>query len=140
MIGANDAQDLPGPPDVPFGTPAWDATYKSRVSAFMAEATSEGAKVIWVGMPPMQQPGLSSAMAHLNGLVQAVASHFPAVDYLASWTLIGTPTGQFTPYLVVNGQEVNVREPDGTHIAPGGAQVLSGAVERAMRTTLHIAF
>lgn len=138
MIGANDAQDLPGPPDVPFGSPAWDATYKSRVSAFMAEATSQGAKVIWVGMPPMQNPGLSVRMAHLNGLVQAVARHFASVDYLESSTLIGTPAGQFTPYLVVNGQEVNVREPDGTHIAPGGAQVLSGAVEQTMRNALHI--
>jgi hypothetical protein len=140
MIGANDAQDLPGPPDVPFGTPAWDATYRQRVSDFMAEATSEGARVIWVGMPPMQNAGLSAAMAHINGLVQEAAKKYSAVDFVASWTVLGTPDGQFTPYLVEGGQEVNVREPDGTHIAPGGAQVLSVAVESAMHAQLHVVF
>jgi hypothetical protein len=138
MIGANDAQDLPGPPDVPFGTPAWDATYRARVASFMAEATSQGAKVIWVGMPPMQDPGLSAAMAHIDGLVQQAAQHNPNVDYVPSATVIGTPAGQYAPYLVVNGQEVNVREPDGTHIAPGGAQLLAQAVEAAITGTLHV--
>jgi uncharacterized protein len=138
MIGANDAQDLPGPPDVPFGTPAWDATYRTRVAAFMAEATSDGAKLIWVGMPPMQDGGLSAAMAHINGLVQEAARQNRNVDYVASWTVLGTSAGQYTPYEVVNGTEVNVREPDGTHIAPGGAQLLSAAVEAAIKDDLHV--
>jgi hypothetical protein len=140
MMGANDAQDFPGPPDVPFGTATWDDTYRQRVSDFMAEATGQGARVIWVGMPPMQNPGLSSAMQRINGLVQDAARAHSAVDFVGSWTVLGTPQGQFAPYLVVGGQEVNVREPDGTHIAPGGAQVLSSAVEDAMRAQLHIAF
>jgi uncharacterized protein len=138
MMGANDAQDLPGPPDVPFGTPGWDAVYRARVAAFMAEAASQGAKVIWVGMPPMQDAGLSAAMARINGLVQSAASRNPNVDFVASRTVLGTPSGQYAPYLVENGQEVNVREPDGTHIAPGGAQLLAAAVEGAIRTDLHV--
>jgi uncharacterized protein len=138
MMGANDAQDFPGPPDVPFGTPAWDAIYRSRVESFMAEATSGGAEVIWVGMPPMQDPVLSADISRIDGIVRRAASRVRGVEYLASWTVLGTPTGQFTPYLVVGGQEVNVREPDGTHISPGGAQVLSTVVEEAIRTHLHI--
>jgi len=140
MIGANDAQDFPGPPDVPFGTSAWDTIYRSRVAAFMAEATNQGARVIWVGMPPMQSPGLSAAMQRINGLVQEAAAANPNVVYVSSWTVLGTPSGQFTPYLVENGQEVNVREPDGTHITPGGAQVLSLEVEAAMRDDLQVRF
>ncbi len=138
MIGANDAQDMPGPPDVPYGSPAWDAIYRSRVNGFMAEATSQGARVIWVGMPPMENPGLSADMANINGIDQQAASSHPGVDFVSSWTVLGTPQGQFTPYLVVNGQEVNVREPDGTHIAPGGAQVLSTLVENTMKSALRI--
>jgi hypothetical protein len=139
MLGANDAQDLPGPPDVPFGNPAWLSTYRDRVAAFMDEATSRGAKVIWVGMPPMQNPGLSGAMQTLNGIVAAAAHTHRGVAYVDGWNLLGSSTGQFTPYLVVGGQEVNVREPDGTHIAPGGAQLLSLAVEDAIRTALKVA-
>ena len=137
MIGANDAQDLPGPPDVPFGTVTWDDTYASRVIEFMAEAKSRGAQVIWVGMPPMQNPGLSAAMSRIDGIVQVEAGR-EGIDFLSSWTVLGTPTGQFTPYLVVGGDEVNVREPDGTHISPGGAQVLSAVVEAHIRGDLHI--
>jgi hypothetical protein len=139
MIGANDDQDFPGPPDVPFGTTAWDKTYRARVSSFMAEAGSHGARVIWVGMPPMQAPGLSSAIQRINGLVQQAAARNRNVDYVPSWTLIGTASGQFTPYLMEGGREVNVREPDGTHISPGGAQVLSGAVESCITDHLHVA-
>jgi hypothetical protein len=138
MMGANDAQDFPGPPDVPFGTSAWDGIYRSRVLAFMDEATAQGARVLWVGMPPMQAPGLSAAMQRIDGLFQQAAAKNPNVDYVSSWTVLGTPSGQFTPYLVENGQEVNVREPDGTHITPGGAQVLSVAVEGAIRADLGV--
>ena len=46
--------------------------------------------------------------------------------------------GQYAAYLVYNGQEVNVREPDGTHIAPGGAEILSQVVLATMRDQLHI--
>jgi len=139
MLGANDAQDLPGPPDVPFGNPAWLSTYRDRVAAFMDEATSRGAKVIWVGMPPMQNPGLSVAMQTLDGIVASAAHTHQGVAYVDGWNLLASPTGQFTPYLVVGGREVDVREPDGTHIAPGGAQVLSAAVEDAIRTALKVA-
>jgi uncharacterized protein len=138
MLGANDAQDFPGPPDVPFGTTAWDDTYRLRVSDFMTEATSRGARVIWVGMPPMQNPGLSAGMQRIDGIASEEASKHHDVDFVSSWTVLGTPSGQFTAYLVEGGQEVNVREPDGTHITPGGAQVLSGVVENEMRTALHI--
>ena len=138
MMGANDAQDFPGPPDVPFGTPAWDATYRTRVGDFMAEATSRGAQVIWVGLPPMRDPGLSAAMQQIDGIVQQAARKRPGVDFLDTSTVLGTPTGQYTPYLVVGGQEVNVREPDGTHIAPGGAEVLSTVIESVIRTRLHV--
>jgi len=138
MMGANDPQDFPGPPDVPYGTPQWNTMYRQRVAQFMQIASSNGAKVIWVGMPPMQDPGRNAAMEVLNDLVASEAKTVPGVTFLSSWHLLGGPAGQFTPYLVVDGQEVNVREPDGTHIAPGGGEVLSQAVMAQMHHGLGI--
>ena len=138
MVGANDPQDFPGPPDIPYGTPAWNAAYSERVQSFMTLASSTGAKVVWVGMPPMQSPGLSAAMANLDSIYQADAAKNPAVTYLSSLTILGTPQGQFTPFITANGQEVNIREPDGTHISPGGGEVLSQAVMGTLRSQLHI--
>jgi len=80
------------------------------------------AKVVWVGMPPMQSPGLSAAMANLDSIYQADAAKNPAVTYLSSLTILGTPQGQFTPFITANGQEVNIREPDGTHISRAEAR------------------
>ena len=139
MVGANDPQDFPGPPDIPYGTATWNDTYAQRVLSFMQEATSTGAKVVWVGMPSMQNPTLSAKMANIDGIFQAQAAKVPGVTYLDSGTVLGTPQGGFAPYIEYNGQEINVREPDGTHITPGGGEVLSQAVMSAMRNQLHVA-
>jgi hypothetical protein len=138
MIGANDAQDFPGPPDVPYGTASWTTTYQQRVVAFMQEAASRGARVIWVGMPPMENAGLSARMDSLDAIYRSAATSVPGVIYDSSWTVLGTPSGAYTAYLEYNGQDVNVREPDGTHIAPGGAEILSQTVIGTLRGPLHI--
>ena len=104
----------------------------------MAEATSQGAKVIWVGMPPDAEPRASRAgWQILNGMVQAAARHSPGVAYVGRLDPHRHPDRSVHPVSGGEGQEVNVREPDGTHIAPGGAQVLSEP-SRTMRNALHI--
>ena len=83
MIGANDAQDFLGPPDTPYASPKWNDLYAQRVAQFMQFASSGGAAVVWVGMPPMQNPGLSAQMADLNDIDQhqaAIAT--PPVDFV----------------------------------------------------------
>lgn len=139
MMGANDPQDFPGPPDIPYGTPQWDQIYTQRVQSFMAEAASGGAKVLWVGQPPMATPGRSAAMVHLDGIYQAQAAQNPAVTYLSSTAVLGTPQGQYTPYLTINGTQEQVRTTDGTHLAPAGSELLAQSVMTAMRNQLHIA-
>jgi hypothetical protein len=140
MMGANDPQDFIGPPDIPYGTAQWDQIYEQRVAQFMAEAKSGGAKVVWVGMPPMQDPGRSAAMAHLNAIDQAQAqAQKPPVLFVPSWTVLGTPTGGYTPFITNGaGQAVNVRTTDGTHLTPDGSEILSQAVQNAIKTQLHV--
>jgi lysophospholipase L1-like esterase len=140
MMGANDPQDFLGPPDVPYSSPRWNPMYAARVGSFMQEAESAGAVVIWVGMPPMQNPVLSSEMADIDALdkQQAALAH-PPINFLSSWTLLGTKQGTYTPFITnASGQEVNVRTPDGTHLTPAGGEVLSQAVLNFLRGPLHI--
>jgi uncharacterized protein len=139
MMGANDGQDFLGPPDVPYGAPQWRSMYAARVSAFMDEAARDGAQVLWVGMPPMQNPVLSAKMSTINAIDETQAAKHQRVTFLSSWTILGTPQGQFTAFLTTpGGESVNVREPDGTHIAPGGAEILSQAVIATFPDDLHI--
>jgi lysophospholipase L1-like esterase len=130
MIGANDAQDFLGPPDVPYTSPQWNTLYAERVAQFMQIAQSGGATVVWVGMPPMQAPGLNAQMSDLDAVVQQQAAKAnPPVTYLSTDRSLGTAQGGYTAFVTNGaGQVVNVRTPDGTHLTPGGGQVVSQQV------------
>jgi hypothetical protein len=140
MIGANDPQDFPGPPDVPFTSPQWNVLYAQRVSAFMHLAQSDGATVVWVGMPPMQNTGLSAKMSDVDAVDQQQAALTkPPVDYLSTWALLGTAQGTYTPFITNGaGQVVNVRTPDGIHLTPAGGEVVSQTVLNFLRGPLHV--
>jgi lysophospholipase L1-like esterase len=130
MIGANDAQDFLGPPDVPYTAPQWNTLYAQRVAQFMQIAGSGGATVVWVGMPPMQDSGLNAQMSDVNAVVQhqAVLVH-PAVTFVSTDKSLGTAQGGYTAFVTnAAGQIVNVRTPDGTHLTPGGGQVVAQQV------------
>ena len=142
MIGANDPQGLVTPDgSISFGQPGWDEAYSARVSAFIAEANAAGAHLLWVGMPPMQDPGLDAAMKHLNGLVRTQVSETPdgGAAYLSSVPSLGDQNHNYAAYLVdPSGAVTNVRTPDGIHLTPAGGARLAGAVVTAMQDQLHI--
>ena len=142
MIGANDPQSLVGGAGggIAYGTPAWNAEYAQRVGALIDEANAGGAHVLWVGMPPMAGSQLNGEMQDLNGVVQSqVAARPVGATYLSSTLSLGDAHRAFAAYLPgSSGAEVNVRTPDGIHLAPGGGERLSQAVLASMRSTLHI--
>jgi len=138
FLGANDPQNgmVDGSSAVSYGTPGWSALYASRVGAFMQEATTAGARVLWVGMPPMSDPDLNAKMQVVDGIYQSQAGAHPGVTYLSSWPVLSDAQGAYAQYLPdASGSQVAVREPDGTHMSPGGAERLSGAVIDAMDHT-----
>jgi hypothetical protein len=130
FLGANDPQNIvTGDTSLVFGTAAWDAAYAARVGAFMHAATAAGARVLWVGMPPMADPGLNADMQVLNRIYQSQSVRHRGVTYFASWSVLSDPQGGFAYFLPdASGNVETVREPDGTHIAPAGAELLSRAV------------
>jgi uncharacterized protein len=136
MIGANDAQDFLGPPDVPYTSPQWNTLYAQRVAQFMQIAQSGGATVVWVGMPPMQNPGLNAQMSDVDAVVQQQAAKtHPPVTYLSTTRSLGTAQGGYTAFVTNGaGQVVNVRTPDGTHLTPGGGQLVAQAVIAELQT------
>jgi hypothetical protein len=141
MMGANDPQDFPGPPDVPYTSAQWSGLYAQRAAQFMQIAASNGALVIWVGMPPMGNPALSIKMAAINAIDQQQATvQKPPVNFLSCWTVLGTAQGAYTAFITnAAGQVVNVRTPDGTHLTPAGGEVLSQQVLDFVRNNLHVA-
>jgi hypothetical protein len=139
MMGANDPQDFPGPPDIPFTSSKWNPLYATRVAQMMQIAESGGATVIWVGMPPMQNGGLSAKMSDVNAVdQQQAAAQTPPVDFISTWTLLGTAQGGYTPFITnASGLVIEVRAPDGTHVTPAGGEVLAQTVINYLKGTLH---
>lgn len=134
FLGANDPQNfIADGTALTFGTPQWSAAYAQRVGAFMAQSTQAGARVLWVGLPPMADPALNAEVQVLNGIYAAQAAQHPGVSYLSSWPVLSGPGGRFATYLPdSSGNEVAVRTPDGTHLTPAGADRLAAAVIGAM--------
>jgi hypothetical protein len=141
MMGANDPQDFPGPPDIPYTSAQWSTLYAQRAAQFMQVAASNGALVVWVGMPPMDNPALSTKMAAINAIdQQQAAAQKPPISFLSCWTVLGTAQGGYTAFITnAAGQVVNVRTPDGTHLTPAGGEVLSQQVLDFVRNNLHVA-
>jgi uncharacterized protein len=141
MIGANDPQGLVTPTgSLQYGHPGWDSAYSARVAAFIAAANTAGAHVLWVGMPPMQDPVLDAKLRHLNDLVQGqVTQARGGAAYLSSVASLGDPHGGFAAFLPnAAGAEINVRTPDGIHLTSGGGARLAAAVAESMQSQLRI--
>lgn len=144
MIGANDAQSLyNGGSYLSYGTSAWWRAYAARVALIMSEATSAGAHVLWVGLPPMG-PGSSvpsGFVPRVNQVFAQQAATHPGALFYSSTKLLSAPKGGFTQYLNVGGSIVQVRYSDGVHLAPAGYDLLARSLlpvmQRAWYVNLH---
>ena len=104
-----------------------------------AEATGAGARVVWVGMPPMQDPDLNAAMALEDGIYQRQTENFPGTLYVSSAPVLGTASGLYrTTGVDAAGSAVALRTPDGVHLTPDGASVLAGVVIAAIDGRWHL--
>jgi hypothetical protein len=136
FLGANDDQGLSNDAaaTVP-GSPAWVAGYTQRVGALLQEATGAGARVLWVGMPPMENPDLDATMALEDTIFEREANRVAGSFYLSSLPVLGDDLGHYESTGVdASGQLATVRTPDGVHLTPDGAAVLAHLVIAAMTT------
>jgi uncharacterized protein len=128
FLGANDVESFYSDNRfLPFGSHGWAALYGGRVAEMMDEAVRAGAKMLWVGIPPMQDPSFSSDMATLNAVYRSEAlAHRPDVSYYASWRVLGGPQGQYREALSgPGGGGTALRAPDGVHITRAGGDLLA---------------
>ena len=75
-------------------------------------------------------------MSDVNTVVQQQSALArPAVTYLSTDRSLGTAQGGYTAFVTnTAGQVVNVRTPDGTHLTPGGGQLVAQQVMGELQT------
>ena len=128
MLGENDDQPLrntAGQEVTPIGTNAWPVAYQQRVTDFMSLATSKGARVIWVGLPNVRDPG---AQGHHRAAEHALRRSRAAGEnavFIDTYKRFSTPSGGYTAYLTQNGTVTEIREADGVHFNSTGYTLLA---------------
>ena len=141
LVGGNDGQNfLVNNQAVVFGTPQWHRVYSQRVALMMSETLAAGAKMLWVGLPIMQDPSFGAEMQTLNAIYKTQAALHPGVVYLPTWSLFSNAQGQYSAYLTNStGQTVLARDPDGVHIAPpGGCDIVATAAIKEMEKVWRV--
>jgi len=141
LIGGNDAQNfLVNNEAVVFGTAQWHTIYSQRVALMMRETLKAGAKMLWVGLPIMQDPTFGASMQMLNAIYKTQAGLHPGVTFFPTWKLFSNAEGQYSAYLTnSSGQTVLARDSDGIHIAPpGGCDIIAIAAVKEIEAVWHV--
>lgn len=130
MMGGNDFQNMTLPNGAFFTAPtaAWRKEYQRRAEIVMRTFAQGGhARVYWLSMPPGRQSDYAFADAQINMALQAAAADVPGAKYL---NILGpiTKDGQYSDYVMVNGQPTLVRAPDGIHLSLDGSAIVAREV------------
>ena len=140
MMGANDAQAFySNGRYISFGSPAWWNAYTARVATVMSDATSVGAHVLWVGLPPMNSKVLPLPyLQRVNQIYKRQAQLHPGVTYFSSWALLANKHGGFAQFLTIGGNVEQIRAADGVHLYPAGYDRLGNAIVTPMERSWHV--
>jgi len=107
--------------------PRWGVRYRQDVvDPWLDLITAGGAKVLWIGAPPVGDVDRSSFFAALNSVFESLPRDRPGVSYLDPTPALGLSGDDFTASLnLPDGTPVRLRQVDGLHLCPTGAQLLA---------------
>jgi uncharacterized protein len=127
MIGANDSgmPMLVGGKSVMYPNKKWLKEYERRAKQIATIMLRAGVKrVYWVGMPVMPSSSDSKKMRDLNKIFEDVAASSPDIEYVDSYDLLSTKSGDW---------KASLRSADGIHYTDEGAKTVAKAVWKAIK-------
>lgn len=138
-IGANDGQSFVVDGKVVlFGSEEWRKTYQSRIADFLAMVESTGARVLWVGLPPMRSMPFNQRISIVNRIAYTVVSRDPNASWWSTVSFVGDASGSFREFAELpNGAVVHLRAPDGIHFAEEGTSTMTAAVMKWLDPSLE---
>lgn len=134
MVGANDGQPIETPAGwASFATPEWEREYRQRVATTADLLATHTAAVYWVGQPIPRDEMQAARVSVMNAMYRSVAEEHPAVHFVDAWRLFTDDRGGYSAYLPdESGRMILVRDPDGVHLSPAGADLLAGEILAAI--------
>ncbi len=128
MFGSNDnqAQVTPDGQDIPVGSTAWIESYQERAAEFLHEATANGTRVVWVGIPIVRDHRRWAFYRRVNQIYRETAEADPLATYVDAWRLLSNRGGDYSAYLRnERGVLQEMRAGDGIHLTPAGYSYLA---------------
>jgi hypothetical protein len=119
----------------PLGSPEWLRAYiDGTLHPYLRLLTSEGARVVWVGMPPGREADRELEFNSINRAVAQLAQEARGLTFIPGGRLLAAPGGGWTDILPgPNGNPQRVRRLDTTHLCADGAVRLARPVLRWIR-------
>jgi uncharacterized protein len=140
-IGANDGQSFVVDGKVLlFGSEEWRKMYQSRVADFLATVESTGARVLWVGLPPMRSLPFNQRISIVNRIAYTVVSQDPNACWWSTASFVGDASGAFREFAELpDGRLVRLRTPDGIHFTEEGASTMMGVLMKWLDPSMESA-
>ena len=122
-IGANDGQGFVENGEVlPFGSDKWIAVYRQRVSNFLDLLQTGGARVLWLGLPPMKAETYNQKIAQINRIVYTEVMRHNDASWWNPTPFVGDESGRFREFLTsADNKTIRIRAADGIHLSDEGA-------------------
>ena len=133
MLGENDHQSLQsvrGERVAAIGTPDWPRAYRARVLKMMEIATSDGAKVVWAGLPISADRALRDHSRRQNDIYEFAASITDDVAYFDAWGRFREPRVGYTAYFREGRRVILIREGDGLHFNAIGYTIVAREIAK----------
>ena len=81
--------------------------------------------VLWIGLPPMKDPGFASRVDLVNRLQYSIVSASPHAIWVSSAGVIGDDHGAYRDFGNVHNKPERLRAADGIHISDDGAELIA---------------
>lgn len=119
----------------------WADEYRREVvDPWLELITGGGARVLWIGAPPVADPERAAFFEELNAVFSRLPDDWSQVAYLDPTEALGPPGDGFADVVVLpDGTPVRLRQVDGLHLCPSGAQLLAELVVTELRAQAGVA-
>jgi lysophospholipase L1-like esterase len=140
MFGGNDDQDtIINGRFIPFGSQAWTVIYGARVAALADAVHGARAHLLWSGLPVMRSATKSQRLQAVMAVTRAALAHRDGAVFVDNVAALSDASGHYVVAMTSPaGQTVIVREPDGIHLSPAGADRLADGAIGGMQAAWHL--
>jgi hypothetical protein len=128
-IGINDRQALNGAEALSEG---WRNAYRDRLNGFLGDLGAAGKQVVWIELPPMEQPSYGAAMAQISSIHKAAVGAGGGEWVETYDRYLGENGGYSADGPDLNGNIVAMRKGDGIHFSAAGADKVAFYIDRAL--------